>query len=358
MKSNLVFKTSLAIMVFNVLGCSDAEVSKPRELLREALSQAVDLPAARPLAVARQMPADADNPVSLSYDAEGGLILVDGMAHRLLSIDPAWRGFKTLSGSGLGGGFRFPTRVLPAGDEWVVLDGEGFKWVGRDGRLQRTARPFLTVHDFALDISGNIYVNPIYNRISPDKPLIIQLDAEGAELRRFGNRIPQSRYRGEEDRVFLAVSRERLFAAYKCLPRVDVYDLKSGGKVQQVAVRHPMLDRLLEAYASIPNDNPREVWAPRLIAGVRLVEDRLLVLLQLPWLEVVEFDLEGRERARYRNPQPGIAAASFGGFAARREGGSYRLSFVVRPEEPGDPSLLEATAVRPGPSPADSRTSP
>ena len=81
------------------------------------------------------------------------------------------------------------------------------------------------------------------------------------------------------------------------------------------------------------------------MAGVSIVGESIFVLLHLPRIEVVEFTLQGKERARYHcDDLPTIG--NYFGFDARSEGGGYLFTIGVLDLQ-WLPSLVEVGSAQP-----------
>jgi hypothetical protein len=121
-----------------------------------------------------------------------------------------------------------------------------------------------------------------------------------------------------------------LFAAFRHQPRVAVYDLTKEQLVREFSVQHPAFSRLdaLTKDTSFTNPSAAKTALPRYIGGMTMMNDRVFVLLHLPHVEIVEFDLLGNEKNRFRSSEIKSVQDYFG-LAVHEEGGVRKFDVGV-----------------------------
>lgn len=108
----------------------------------------------------------------------------------------------------------------------------------------------------------------------------------------------------------------QIFAALKHRPALQVFDRREGTLVNEVKIDHKIFEGLASELAGT---EAGKTSLPTYVAGVSAVGESVFVLLHLPRLEIVEFDLRGRERASYYSDDlPTIA--NYFGFDAHSKG--------------------------------------
>jgi hypothetical protein len=149
-------------------------------------------------------------------------------------------------------------------------------------------------------------------------------------LGKFGTRLGSSDHFGLDDRAFLCSAGQYVFAAFMYRPVVQSFAL-NGAPTGEFQLTNPGFDKLAQLLGDerFTHPGPGTVRLPRYVAGATTVGNRLLVLLDLPRLEVVEFDFQGREMARYRASNPSFPNLRYRGFDAQLLGNAYRFYTIA-----------------------------
>jgi hypothetical protein len=168
------------------------------------------------------------------------------------------------------------------------------------------------------------------------------MDSGGKKLRGFGRRLNLPGYTGTADQAYLATSGSLLFAAIKHHPALQMFDRRDGTLVNEVKIDHKIFEGLARELAGT---SAGKTSLPRYVAGVSAVGESVFVLLHLPRIEIVEFDLRGRERARYYcDDLPTIT--NYFGFDAHSRGDGYVFTIGVMDPQ-WLPTLVEVRSAKP-----------
>lgn len=279
-------------------------------------------------------------PVSLDVASNGDVYVVDNNAHAIRYIRPDSNSIATLSTGE--GKLVWPHQIRIQRDSLRINDNEGIKQFDRKGSFHLLLRTFYQIDDFALRDDGAVYVNPSFQNLKPDNPLVVELDKTGKRVKGFGHRLNTPNRIGLDDLVYLSTTKDYLIAVFIHRPIVHVYDLK-GNLVREFSFSHPSFQELslLNKDEKFANPEPNKYRLPEYAAGTCVIGDRLLVLLSMPQLEIIEFDFMGQEIKRYRgdlSPQ----ARRYDGFGVHRSGNSYSFWTVfIGDEKKG--ALVELT---------------
>jgi hypothetical protein len=317
--------------------------------IKERLLLAAPATTAEPLKLERQIiskPAEGGAlvlPVSVAFSAEGGIYISDNTRHAIHYCPSDSDTLSTLPPQSGVGNIRAPTTIHLRQDAIFVSDRDGIKVIKRDGSFERLLRVYYGIFHFAIAPDGAIYVNPFFARADASNPLIVKLDGKGTRVSRFGARVDSPSHDGLDDRAFLFATSDLLIAAFACRPAIQIYDRSKEELVREFRVEHPIFGTL-EPLGDDPkylHPRPGVTALPRFVAGMSFAGGNIFVLLHLPKPEIVAFDLEGKERGRYR--LDGLPAAiNYFGFDVRRVGDKYR--FTVGVIDAGSvPTLAEYT---------------
>jgi hypothetical protein len=262
------------------------------------------------------------NPSSLTADKDGNILIADNMAHELDFYSAKTNETTVVPTPAGEGALRFPFVVRKAQQKIYVTDDEGVKIFKETGQYEKLLRTHYSMWDFVVGNDGSIYANTAYRGAAATDGLIVKLTANGERVSSFGRRFNQSQYKGLDDQAFMACSWPLLFVAFKHRPLVAVYDLTNEKLVREFPIQHPVFSRLdeLSKDTSFTNPTPSRVVLPRYVAGITVLDDRVFVLLHLPQVEIVELDVLGNEKNRFRSPEVGNVLNYFG-FGIQNERG-------------------------------------
>lgn len=269
-------------------------------------------------------------PGAMSADKDGNILIADNNGHAITSLSPKARETRVLPTSTGDHALRFPAAVRKAQQKIYVIDDEGIKVFKENGEFEKLLRNYFSMWDFVVAPNGSIYANTAFKAPTDSDGLIVKLDTNGERVSSFGRRLNHLQYKGMDDRVYLYCSWPLLFAAFRHQPRVAVYDLTKEQLVREFSVQHPAFSRLdaLTKDTSFTNPSAAKTALPRYIAGLTMMNDRVFVLLHLPHVEIVEFDLLGNEKNRFRSSEIKSVQDYFG-LAVHEEGGVRKFDVGV-----------------------------
>lgn len=282
-------------------------------------------------------------PVSMAFSADGGIYISDNTRHAIHYCSPNSNTLYTMPPQSGVGNIRAPTTIHLRQENIFVSDRDGIKVLKRDGSFQRLLRIYYGIFHFAIAPDGAIYINPFFARPEASNPLIVKLDGEGTRVSSFGQRLDRPNHDGLDDRAYLFATRTLLIAAFVCRPAIQIYDRSKGELIREVRIEHPIFGTL-EALGDDPkylHPRPGVTALPRFTAGMCVADGNIFVLLHLPKPEIVEFDLEGNEKGRYRLDGLPVAITYFG-FDVRRVEDKYRFTIGVI-DAGSVPTLAECT---------------
>jgi hypothetical protein len=300
-----------------------------------------------PLSVERQLLSNGQGstvfvyPVSITAPDDGNIYISDNNAHavRVWNLDS--NSVTTLP-TQTPNGLMWPNAIHSWKDSLYVADDQGIKVLGRNGSFQRLVTSYYGISDFAVSSAGTIYVNPRFRKYKEENPLIVELSADGTRIRGFGDRLNHSQFGGLDDEAYLCTTDDYVIAVFKYLPVVHIYDRK-GKLIRQFRVEHAVWDSLnaLTADRTFVHPKPSTFRLPRYIAGARVIENHLFVLLHLPRPEIVELTMDGKELNRYR-ATVSPAASRYEGFDGQVLAGVYHFWILA-----GDVQALALTQFSP-----------
>lgn len=310
-------------------GARFPEVEMKESLQRGAASNAVPLKLQR--AVSNGRGAEFAVPAGIAYSDSGDLYVSDNNAHAVHLWQSRAAASGELSAGAEAGRLKFPGQVRVRGEELFVADTDGIKVLSSDGRFEHLLRPYYAIQDFAVTDKGTIVASVLVRSANAQDPLLIEIDQTGRVVRGIGARRPTSGRDDYENQVFVSVSGNRLVAAYKYSPLVEVYELDSGKLVRSFEVSHPVFEALKSLPAPVADASmgaAGQKLEPRYFAGVKAMGDRIFLCLYLPTPEVWEMNEEGGTLAAFRADGLPTAVNIFG-FDARSGGGELKFAIGV-----------------------------
>lgn len=266
-------------------------------------------------------------PVSLTSSGDGGFYISDNNGHAVFYISPDLASVNKFSDRNGEKQLQYPNTIQMQQDKIFVSDNDGIKVFARDGLLQKTLRPFYASFHFTVDSTENIFLNPILLKPIESDPLIVKLDKKGSRIGGFGRRLNRSDHNNLEDEVYLCEVSGKVIAAFKHRPLIQIYDGNKGEMLREFSATHPIFDELKKLEEDKNFINPKEgvLMLPRYIGGVRATPDRIYVLLYLPQPEILEYNFQGQEIARYRATEQNTAVDYFG-FDVRLAGNKHQFT--------------------------------
>jgi hypothetical protein len=323
------------------------ELELKERLLHEAGSQAAPLTARR--SVRGGQGAEFVVPAGIAYSETGDLYVTDNNTHTLhlwRARSPLAEALKMPPGENQ---LQFPTTVRVWKGKVHVSDNDGIKILSAGGQFERLIRPYFGIFNFAITNGGTIIASVTIRNPGAQAPLMVELGQGGRVIREIGSRGAVTGGDGRDGQAFIAVSEKLLVAAYKYRPVVEVYDLATGKLIRQLEINHPVFASLRRESGAALSGAKADVdakaesnLAPRYVAGVKVLGNRILLCLHLPAPEVWEMDEKGKVLAQYRASGLPRAIHVFG-FDAQVNGDERKIAVgVVAPT--WDASVYELNA--------------
>jgi hypothetical protein len=352
----MLLMLSLGLDVF--VGCagrpattaSDASSSNPLPAeiaIKERLLKEVPHTQAEPLKVGRIIKKDKGGafivPASIASSEEGEAYISDNRGNVIHYCPSNSLSVTTLPQQSGNGQLRFPKTIHKWKDLLFVSDNDGIKIFKQDGSFHRMLRTYYGIFHFTVSARGAIYANASFRDLKAADSLIIELNENGTRINGFGKRLNHSDYYGLDDRAYLSTTGNFLLAAFQLRPIVQIYNCVTGKLVRECRLNNPIFSKLeqLSEDKKFVHPSPGKVALPRFVAGIRAIKDRMFVLLHLPYPEIIELDIQGQERGRYRSSDLPTAIDYFG-FDARFSEGRYIFS-IGMVDSQWIPALVEVS---------------
>jgi len=273
------------------------------------------------------------HPVDLEINNEF-IYVADNNLHTILKFDLNGGYVGKIGRKGEGPGeFSFPNKISVNEGSLFILEGgkPRMQIIDKDGKYIRSFKVFNHVNDFLIR-DNFIYANCIYSDEEKENPLMCRLDMYGKMVDSFGKRIDQKGHLSLDSSVFLTQSRDEIIAAFQHYPLVRRYS-PDGKLLKEFRINIDILNEL-EKYnykKEYTNPGPYTVRLPRLVAGVRAMDDRIFIFCHLPRLEIIELDIEGNiENYYYSEVLKDVVNLS--GFNIRKHG-NLLLFYILQSDE-------------------------
>lgn len=233
---------------------------------------------------------------------------VDIRSHKIFKFSKNAEYLDSFGNRGQGPGeFYFPNRIrISREGDIFVLDGRiKMQIFNSQGKYFRGFQVYHSIIDFTIADNSLIYASCLYPVGNGENPFIEVFDLNGKRIDSFGERIDQENHRTLDSRAFLVQSGKEIIAAFFHYPIVRRYTLE-GKLIKEFRLNLKILNEL-EKYNYkkwFTNRRPGSVSLQHLIAGVKVRDERIFVLLQLPRLEILELNKEGKLIGHYYSMVP------------------------------------------------------
>ena len=322
------------------LKSDNAEKPLPNEMnLKRSLLEKFLPPKAVPLKVEKSFTPNSDGvfvyPISLAISEDGQIYVSDnnGQAiHKVPSDLSTAARFSKENVEQDEKKLKYPNTIRFYNNKIFVADNDGIKVFKQNGELEKIIRTYYSINDFSIDSEGSFYVNANFLTASQENSLIIKLDENGTRIGGAGRRSNSAEDNDAEGIAYVEVKEPYIVVAYKHLPLVQIFDIKSRDLIREFEVKHPIFGELKKLKNNKEFANPKTgiFVLPRYFAGVKVFDNKIYLLLHFPYPEIIEVDSQGNELNRYRSEA--IAAMNYFGFDVRSVGGARQ--FIVGVIEP------------------------
>jgi hypothetical protein len=285
-------------------------VVKKRLWQESSLDAATSLTTTRDFKMKKGMP--VGRPASFIISADNNAYVSDNSDGKLFRIAPDFTSIDELGDLDL----KYPTTIRENKDKLFVYDNNGINIVRKDGQLIGTVKSFLKIEDFDLVNENSYLVGLAEPKPEVDVNLVALLDSSGKQIDSIGKAHFLS-YPQIENRAFVQIEGGQAYLCYKFAPLCEIYDLKSKTLVRSFDISSSIFPRLVELKEDkqFVNPEPGKYKLPKFVAGIRIIRDRIFVLLHTPNPEIVEFTQSGEEVGRYISSE--TEALDYFGFDVR-----------------------------------------
>lgn len=262
------------------------------------------------LKVKKVFPSGRDNeqssplltPVTVLQSRMDTLYIVDNRSQRVTELSPQFAVLRQFPSDPHNELVRPTWAAISSDGSLYVLDLNGFNVFSVSGELLRKFKAPVGCNAITIGPNDKLYVNPIFSYSKPEsnQPLIMQFDLSGTLVNSFGKRIDKPENRSYDSRVLLTWYRDELLAVFNHRCKMQRYSL-DGRLIKDIDIPSRLL-REIEQYNLDPKFTaqvPGRVGLISLVAGVSVFRERIFILLDLPRIEILEFDPEGRQRNHY-----------------------------------------------------------
>jgi len=185
----------------------------------------------------------------------------------------------------------FPGMLRPGLSEFHVSDNDGLKTFDYLGRRQTLLRLFLAIHDFVLTPAQDVVINPIMRKT--DAPILVVVRPPSGSIRTSWGEalhLGTSQFRT----AHLTSCADHVVAGLAHVPSVFVFSSDLGS---HVAVDVPFPNKAglmsLSEDEALARPAPGVVTYPTFISGLACAGDSFFVLLDLPRLFILEYEMSG-----------------------------------------------------------------
>ena len=231
------------------------------------------------------------------------LFVADSYLHKILKFDLEGNYIGEIGRKGEAPGeFNFPNNIRSSfNDKLFILEGgrPRMQIIDKMGNYINEFKVFDFINRFII-IENCIYANCFYRDETKKNPLITKYDISGKKVDAFGERIDQKGHRTYDSSVFLTHYENQLVCLFEHYPLMRIYDL-DGKIIKEIKIKYMIFKELerLNYQKKFTNPAPNIVRLARLFAGVEATEGRIFVLANLPRLEIIEMDLNGKIKNYY-----------------------------------------------------------
>ncbi len=251
-------------------------------------------------------------PSSLVLDDKGQVYVSDNSGQAILKIDSQLKKVNLVTNQNL----KYPNTIKLNGSKIFVTDNDGIKVFEETGNLLETVKTFFSVNSFSINSSNDFFVNPNFLENNQSNPIVIKLDKTGKRFDEFGQLQSPEIFNGTERKVLVETYKNMCVLAYKYRSLIEIYDSNTNKLVRSFQPTHPIFEELEKLKNDKTFTNPQDgiVVLPTYISGLKLLKDKLYVLVSVPNPEIIEFNLNGTELKRLRSNT--VKANGYFGFDA------------------------------------------
>ena len=270
---------------------------------REAKLQLV-CPSPDRLRLVQTVPIDGSQvvlPIWMTVSSAGDVFIADNNAHKIVRLRPTSSsgGLQTLSGE-KEEAIQWPNQLRVVGNILYVKDQSGLKCIPLKGGKSRTIGSFYSMADFDVDPQGNIFAVPMFREADSGNPLVVEFGADGRSIRHYKTPIPDVKRHSLTNRGLITLCGDKFAVAYEHRPILVVGD-RSSGRTQAISLDFPALSifAALDRDPQFTDARESEYRLCRYVAGLTAIGGRILVLLDLPYVLIQQYNTLGIPTGTY-----------------------------------------------------------
>lgn len=235
----------------------------------------------------------------IEADSEGNIYVLDNKMKSIFKFDSDGVFIKKAGGPGQGPGeFQNPISICITKTRLVVSDTMKYELSIWDLELNyiKAFKVFKAYYDIAASESGNIYGVPL--RINNETDLIDVLNDEGQKIASFGRPMAGTDKDWQIPNMLNIDVNEtnEVFTAFIFFPMVCKYD--QNGKLRNVyKIENKAMRETEVANFKSMNTNSRLYW--QIIRAIRANNQGFAILHNVPFTQVLEFDVSGNVKENY-----------------------------------------------------------
>ena len=242
-------------------------------------------------------------PSDLTIQNDEFLFVVDNNLQKVFrfSLDGTFIEIFGKSGQGPGELY-YPKRIIGTQNRIYIQDARGINiYDGKFGFIKSFVGSIQNL--FVTSGDQHIFTNCV-QRNAEKVYLIEEYDADGSIVRSFGKRFMRKDHWSYDSRCYISGDEEEIIAAFYSYPLIRRYTYE-GELIGEFRIKLSILEELekLNYKKKFTNPAPNTLNLPLLLAGAKLYEDHIYVLLYLPRLEILEFDKNGVLTGHFYSPE-------------------------------------------------------
>ena len=234
-------------------------------------------------------------PKDLAIQNDEYLFVVDNNLHKVFRFSFDGNFIEMFGKPGQGPGeLYYPNRIIGTRNRIYIQDGRGINiYDGKFGFIKNFMAFGPIQNFFVTSDDQHIFTNNVHPNEEKES-LIEKYDTDGVIEKRFGKRFMRKDHNSYDSRCYLSGDEEEIIAAFYSYPLIRRYT-REGELIGEFRIKLSILEELekLNYDKNFTNPAPNTLNLPLLLAGAKLYENHIYVLLYLPRLEILEFEKNG-----------------------------------------------------------------
>jgi len=229
---------------------------------------------------------------SLGVGPGGWPVVSDNNANKLYTVDFERKEVRPLTLHSLNplqwpGRTRYDSGFLYVSDQTAI---RRFRGEDEDAAI----RSFYEVSDVAMDDRGGLFILPGFRAPRIGDPLVVQLASSGRKIAQYGQALLRPGFEALTSLGFIECGSGRVFVTLRHFPQLQIVN-RTSLTTKTVAIGHPAFGALasLDGRPEFRAPRPEAVRLSRYVSGLAVHRDRVFVLLDLPYVDIHEYNIEG-----------------------------------------------------------------